>query len=158
MSDLRGCHYRARRQVVICSNPQLVTWTPDFSSSGQRSPQWTEVRCHGEQLTNALNWVQWDDAPVQVVLCEECGVDGCAVGGYVHVSRHDDDVLWTAPHIDAEDEFEAHQYTASEVVLRHGAVVIPVATWEAWRHRFANVPPASVLPLAQERDVRAAWY
>ena len=97
------------------------------------------MRCNGERLTNALNWVEWDENPVQVELCEECGVDGCAVGGYVHVSRDEDYVLWTAPQVDTDDEFETHQYTPSEVDPRHGAVAIPIAIWEQWRERTSNI-------------------
>ncbi len=136
---------------MICSDPELVDWTPDFSSSGQSSPRWTEVRCRGERLTNALNWVEWSENPVQVVLCEACGVTGCATGGYVHVARLDDLVLWTAPHVDPEDEFESHQYTPSEFIVRHGAVAIPVATWDRWRVRF-DLPPAETFPAGEPRD------
>ena len=70
---------------------------------------------------------------------------GCAVGGYVHVSRDDDFVLWTAPQVDPDDEFAAHQYTPSEFILRHGAVAIPIDIWEQWRERF-NVPAADTFP------------
>jgi hypothetical protein len=127
--------------VLICTNPQLVEWTPDFSSSGQPSPQWTEVRCNGERLTNALNWIDWNQNPVQVELCEECGVTGCARGGYVHVSRDDDFVLWTAPRIDPDDQFEAHRSAPTEVVIRHGAVAIPIDVWDQWCERY-DVPAA----------------
>ncbi len=143
--------------MLVCHDPELVAWRPDFSSSGQSDPDWTLVRCRGERLTNALNWVEWSENPVQVELCEECGVDGCAAGGYVHVSRHEDDLLWTAPHVDTDDEFELHQYAPSVAILRHGAVVIPVAVWESWRERF-NLPPAQAFPAAEPRDCEAAWY
>ena len=57
------------RRVLVCHDPELVAWRPDFSSSGQSDPDWTLVRCRGERLTNALNWVDWSENPVQVELC-----------------------------------------------------------------------------------------
>jgi hypothetical protein len=134
--------------VLVCHDPELIAWRPDFSSSGQSDPDWTLVRCRGERLTNALNWVDWSENPVQVELCEECGVDGCAAGGYVHVSRLDDMVLWTAPHVDPDDEFASHQYAPSRLIVRHETIAIPVTTWDEWRARF-DLPAADTFPAAE---------
>jgi hypothetical protein len=57
------------------------TWQPDFSSSGQPEPTWTRVSVPEGVLTNALNWIDWDQQLVQVILCEAYGIDGCATGG-----------------------------------------------------------------------------
>ena len=63
-------------------------------------------------------------------------------------SREEDFVLWTAPQIDSDDEFEAHQYAPSELIIRHGAVAIPIAIWEQWRERF-NLPATDTFPRDQ---------
>jgi len=139
--------------VLVCHDPELVAWRPDFSSSGQSDPDWTLVRCRGERLTNAINWLDWERRPVQLVLCEACGIDGCASGGYAHVSRLAGHVLWSPPHIDYEDDFEAQRYAASESIERHGAVAMPVALWEQVRGRFPSLPPADTFPPASRRDL-----
>jgi hypothetical protein len=129
------------RCVLVCAAPEFVPWRPDFSSSEQSSPHWTKPVRSGEQLTNAINAVDWLDegSAVQVELCESCGFAGCESGGYVHVSRLESHVLLTPPHVDLNDPFEWHQYRPSEPVRRHGAVAIKVEDWEAWRrHVYLN--------------------
>jgi hypothetical protein len=145
--------------MLVCTAPEFVEWRPDFSSSGQASPRWTRVMCEGEQLTNAIDAVDWLDGEpaVQVQLCESCGFAGCESGGYVHVSRLEGHVLWTPPHIDPNDPFESDQYRASEPVRRHGGVAIPVEHWERWRRQFAGLPSGDEFPRTLRRDLLAAW-
>src|SRR5919201_6740045 len=109
------------RSVLVCTAPEFLAWRPDFSSTEQASPHWTRVVCGGEQLTNALNAVDWlnGEPAVQVELCESCGFAGCESGGYVHVSRLNSHVLWTPPHID----------------------VNPSGGTEAWRSRSTSGEP-----------------
>src|SRR5690242_359655 len=108
--------------MLLCDAPEFERWMPDFSTSGQRSPEWTRVTCGGEQITNALEWIDWDERPVQVVLCEQCGVSGCAVGGRAHVSRAGDHVLWTAPEIDlVRSELSDREDQPTALIARHGA-------------------------------------
>jgi hypothetical protein len=145
--------------VLVCAAPELVPWRPDFSSSEQGSPPWTRLVCNGEQLTNAINAVDWlDKEPaVQVELCECCGFAGCTTGGYVHVSRLGSLLLWTPPHVDLSDPFEASQYRASDPVRRHGAVAIKVDDWDRWRRQFDRLPAADEFPQTLRRDLLAAW-
>src|SRR5262245_57164587 len=110
--------------MKICSDIGLEKWRPDFSSSGQKSPTWTRSRCEGVELFNSLESTTWTENPVQVVLCDACGHEGCASGGYVHVSRLGDFVLWTTPQIDAEDEWKATQYYAAWPLRRFGSLAI----------------------------------
>jgi hypothetical protein len=131
--------------VLICDRVESVSWRPDFSSSGQASPDWTRLECAGEVLANGLEWVEWEDEPVQVILCEQCGCAGCAEGGRIHLSRLGDHVIWSAPHERNE------RWAPAPAVERHGAVAIPGATWDVW----ARVPRN--LPATQRRDLFAAW-
>jgi hypothetical protein len=32
----------------------------------------------GMELSNGLNWIDWDENPVQGILCDACGFDGRA--------------------------------------------------------------------------------
>jgi hypothetical protein len=140
--------------VLVCDAPEIEHWTPDFSSSGQASPEWTRVSCAGEQVANALEWIEWDERPVQLVLCEQCGVTGCAIGGHAHVSRAGADVVLSAPRLpDRDPEWEAERYAASRAVERHGAVVVPAAVWSAW----PGVPAIGTLPATRRGDLVVAW-
>lgn len=59
----------------------------DFSSSGQSRWSGRQARCKGLQLVNAVGLVEWDEEPVQVRVCEQCGMTRCAAGESVHVRR-----------------------------------------------------------------------
>jgi hypothetical protein len=145
--------------VLVCSAPEFIPWRPDFSSSEQASPDWTRLFCGGVQLSNAVNAVDWFDQPaVQVDLCESCGFAGCESGGYVHVSRLGNHVLWTRPHIDENDPFEAYQYRAAEPVRRNGGVAISADEWDSWDERLRDWPLADRFPATTRADLFAAWY
>ena len=141
--------------MLVCDAPEFVHWRPDFSSSGQTEPDWTQVRCGGHQLTNGCEWVDWDQDPVQVVLCEACGVTDCEWGGYVHVARVGGHVLWSAPRLPVSDDetFDREQYRSIAAIDAHGAVAIPAAVWERW----PGVPAIASLPPARRGDLLAAW-
>lgn len=107
----------------ICEKPEVETWQPDFSSSEQVSPIWSRIKCGGHVITNSLEWVEWSDNPVQVILCDACGHAGCASGGYVHVSRLAEYVLFTSPQTDADPAY---------FLSTLGAVAVPVTIWNEW--------------------------
>ncbi|MDA0185649.1 hypothetical protein OJ997_35415 [Solirubrobacter phytolaccae] len=136
--------------MLLCDAPELVRWRPDFSSSGQPEPEWTRVRCAGEEVANALEWIEWDERPVQVVLCEQCGVTGCAVGGRAHVTRLGEYVLWTVPE-PGDGELDEREHQPTVLLRRHGALAIPVDVWSRW----PGVPTA--LEPTRRRDLHAAW-
>src|SRR5262245_3369260 len=98
--------------MLFCEEIHLDVWRPDFSSSGQSSPMWTRVTCLGNVLCNSLEWVQWEENPVQVVVCDSCGHEGCSSGGYAHLSRLHDWLVWTRPEIDEGDAWARDQYEA----------------------------------------------
>ena len=137
--------------MKLCADVSLETWTPNFSTSGQPDPRWTRARWAGVELCNSLEWAEWAENPVQVILCEACGYAGCASGGYVHVSQLDGRVLWTAPQIDTSDEWSVAQHAAAAAVRRLGAVAFPAATWEQWKMLARDLPAVAALPAANGR-------
>ncbi len=135
--------------MFVCHDLRTETWSPDFYSSGQASPVWTRVTSGATLITNSLEWVEWEDNPVQVVLCDACGHVHCASGGYVHVSRLGDFILWSSPQTPEEEP---------PYVLRTlGALAIPVATWNLWSAGIPDVPHADRLVRANPAAVADAW-
>ena len=143
--------------MKVCSDPTLTHWTPDFSSSGQASPDWTKVSCAGVEVCNSLEWVDWSQNPVQVRLCDACGSPGCDLGGYIHISRLGDFVLWTTPQIDAIDEFGTPRYAPASALKHLGAIAIPADLWTRWRTVAPEVPQASTFPEANRWALADAW-
>lgn len=143
--------------MIACDDAVLEQWHPDFSSSSQRNPSWTRATCSGVLLCNSLEWVRWLDNPVQVVLCDACGYDGCASGGYIHISRLGNHLLWTRPQINESDAWERDQYQAAWPLRRFGAVILTLATWTQWREFVPDLPEPNELPLATGREMLDAW-
>lgn len=142
--------------MYLCDRLDAEAWRPDFSSSGQASPTWTRVRCEGMEITNALEWLDWTSNPVQAVLCDACGHESCASGGFVHVSRWDQYVLWSMAQSDdtglPDDDFQPPR-----VIRTLGALAIPVATWNGWAGAIPEVPRADRLDRANYAAIADAW-
>lgn len=144
--------------MINCGNFRLEKWQPDFSSSGQPSPEWIRVKCSDIQICNSLDWLDWDDNPVQVEICDACGTPGCESGGYVHMSKLGEHILWTKPHIDASDEWEKTQYEAAFVLRKAGSVVIPVSVLNQWQREARKNRSSNWYSRTTREDLAAAWF
>ena len=143
--------------MLVCTTPQFVRWTPDFSSSEQSSPNWTKLVCGDVELCNGIEWIDWDDDPVQVRLCESCGHTHCEVGGYVRITRIGPHLLWTRPRITSDDAWEHSQFTLHHPLEQTGAVLIRVDDWNSWRDDGKALPEATIFPPASRWDLAQAW-
>jgi hypothetical protein len=143
--------------MVICADTTTEKWSPDFSSSGQANPSWTRVMFREKMLINSLEWMDWTDNPVQLLLCEACGTIQCEYGGYVHVSRLDDFVLLTAPQLDDENERVHDQFAPHFALEQFGAIAIPPSVWAQWRTQDAELPDAVTFAPANGRALAEAW-
>ena len=143
--------------VILVERPELEAWSPDFSSSGQSDPEWTRLRSGDLLLANSLEWPDWRANPVQVVLCEACGCDGCAVGGYVHLSRTPRYVVWTSPQIDTADEWARNQFRATGALVRAGAILIRRSDWDEWAQKRPAMPRSEDLRPVTGRVLGDAW-
>ena len=142
--------------MYVCDQLHTEVWHPDFSSSEQASPTWTRVTCRGVQITNSLEWVNWQENPVQVILCDACGCEGCASGGYVHVSRLHRYVLWTAAQ-NPEVAYVDDAYEVPRLIRSLGALALPVEVWNEWAAAIKEVPHADDIVPANYAAVADAW-
>lgn len=143
--------------MFVCRDIDAVDWRPDFSSSAQANPEWFRVQCGDTELTNAVNWIDWSENPVQVILCDACGHEGCSSGGYVHVSRLEDYVLWTAPQVDLDEACREGTYLPLRAIERHGAIALPLEAWHQLRAIAGAMPDIRSLPSANARALAEAW-
>lgn len=144
--------------MFVCDQLQTDVWQPNFRTSEQDNPTWTRVTVGHHQIANALEWIEWTRNPVQVILCDGCGSEGCASGGYVHVSRLGRYVLWSAPQFDDDSEEPAEVREILYYMRTLGALAIPLDTWNAWSaERRFNMPHAGRLPPANHTAVADAW-
>ena len=144
--------------MLVCEAPELVSWRPDFSSSGQADPSWTKLVCGGEEICNTLEGANWTDTwAVQVEVCRECGYVGCSSGGWVHVSRLGGHLLWTPAEIDLDDQDADWEYRPPTYLRDQGAVAIPIDRWDRWRSSFRDLPAAPAFQPTRRGDLGRAW-
>lgn len=143
--------------MLVCPNPALVTWQPDFLPSQQPSPCWTRLCCDGVELSNGLEGVDWTTNPVQVVLCDACGHPGCGSGGFVHISRLGNFLWWTWPQVEPRDDWESGHYSPLHAVERSGSVLFSLDTWEALRARVPSLPGGQAFPRTTHQALLDAW-
>ena len=141
----------------ICNPLQFETWVPDFSPSEKANPTWTRAFSAGLRLTNSVEWVEWSDNPVQVIICDACGYSHCARGDYVNISRLGDLVLWSAPQFDDSDEWMVSQYTPLPAVRQFGAIGVPESEWRRLQAIGDGVPPCRALAPATRRVLADIW-
>ncbi len=126
--------------MIVCSTLRFDAWRPDFASSGLSNPIWTRVWFKKMLLCNGLEGVDATTNPIQTLICEQCGISGCQQGGYVHLSRLDGLVLWSAPVLDEPEPWEIRHFRAPNVVLDHGALAIPAEQWRKLRNINPGLP------------------
>lgn len=66
----------------------------DFSSSGQGPRTVTQLVADGVVVANATELTSWSGPSSQVEVCDSCGYEGCAPGGWVSVRQAGDVVVW----------------------------------------------------------------
>ena len=111
--------------MIIFDDIRLEKWRPDFSSSGQRSPDWTKLVYRDWIICNSIEHTDWSGNPVQVILCDQCGHEGCGHGNYVHVSRLGEHIIWARPQIEIADDYDANMYGMPHYLKDFGSILIP---------------------------------
>jgi hypothetical protein len=103
--------------------------------------------------------VEWLNNPVQVIICEACGERACASGGFVHVSRLDRYVLWSAAQrsSDGDDDYGYDAFEIPHMISKRGALAIPIPSWNEWSATIREVPRAERLTPANHAAVADAW-
>ena len=70
---------------------------PDLSSSGQSiTPEWTKILINDLCVINSLENIEWHN-PVQIEICELCGISGCNSNGNVWIFKVNDLVMFSEP-------------------------------------------------------------
>jgi len=110
----------------------------------------------GIVLCNSLEWAEWAQNPVQVEICEQCGIVRCATGGYVHASRISEHIFLTRPRATDDDTWSEEEYTPGAAIRQFGALAVPTAIWQRWG-QVVSLPSATVFPMATGEVLGDVW-
>jgi hypothetical protein len=102
----------------------------------------------GLELVNMVGAANWDEDPVQVVVCDHCGCVQCQSGNWVSVRRLGEWVVMVAAAkgYGSADPFESGEFTAPKWLRTRGAPLVPGAIWDAVRAGGESLPRSDALP------------
>ncbi len=118
--------------------------TFDFSSSGGDTFDVTELWAEEELLANAIEFIDWSNDPVQVRVCEKCGVTGCEPGGWLSL-RSGGSTALLIPAFSRMAE-NPSEYAPPKNVARVGGLIISCSVYDSMRHLIPGLPHPDALP------------
>jgi len=121
---------------------EIRTIQLDFTSSGGGRPRSRSVFSGGVQLVNAGDFADLSSDPTQVHVCEQCGVVGCADGGYVRLRRIDDVCIWL-PDFSAmlAPDWESGYFTPPACVKDRGIPAVSRCVYSRLESEMGQLPP-----------------
>lgn len=143
----------------IPSNLEVVPFLRSFASSGQGVHRDRALRADGKTLVNMLELVEWGEDPVQVEICDACGIVGCSTGGYVAPRRLGSYVALapsTRAYFDAADDFERTNFRELMLIRKRGLPLIPATEWQRLYDGGAPLPSVSGLRIMTWREAALA--
>jgi hypothetical protein len=120
--------------------------TLDVSSSGQSNRAVTQIVADGTVFANAAELSSWGDAPVQVHLCEECGIEGCATGGWL-VPRHVGVGVAFVPAFGEMLDADEEGVECAPTDFDQGMPVFLPDDYDRLRRWCAGLPPSAAVPV-----------
>lgn len=131
----------------------------DFSSSGGSTVDATAIEADGLRLINAAGLVDWSERPVQLEVCEQCGIPRCQPGATVAVRRAGRfAVLMPAFEAMSEGEWARSEYRPPQWLRQHGALVLPPDAAARLREICSLPPLESLEPLRAAEAVRILQF
>jgi hypothetical protein len=129
--------------------------TLDFTSSGQAKRSATQLFADGKLFGNAIELTDWSTDPIQVQVCEECGVVHCASGGWVSFRSVGSYALLIPAFAAIADD--PAEYRPPNLIAQYGFISFPPQSYLRLRSLVSGLPPPSSLA-ALSRGEAALMY
>lgn len=158
------------------TNALVDGWKADMTSSDGGTPRATRLRLERPGLLkrpivliNMIEWVEWNENPVQVIICDQCGTVGCAIGGYATVATTPTGVLFAPPNPidyldddDDDDQDSAEEEYGDYAHRKVGPFLVRAPEWDRWRSIRRGplkrlLPAIERLPRMRRSDLQLAW-
>jgi len=125
--------------------------TYSFESSGLGQHRDLALLGDGIELVNMVGAANWDEDPVQVIVCDHCGCVQCQSGNWVSIRRLSEWVTMVAATkgYGSADPFERGEFTAPKWIRTRGAPLVQVTVWDEVdeaRAEGAALPRSDALP------------
>lgn len=138
--------------MIIAGELQLQTWKPKGASDWNWR-DWTRLKCDQIELSNCVEFTDWDRDPLEPIVCEVCGTSGCGPAGIAHLVRTDNQLLWMQPY----DSF----YYETEADLKNHSiadtVMINRAEWDWIASQSSHLPQFESIRRINSLDLLQLW-
>lgn len=135
-------------QVWHIENTRLQSVKLDFSSSDQGRMEARALYCDDILLANALELTNFQGSYSQIIVCGNCGQEGCQSGGWAGL-RLAGDFVFLIPAFDLmkENEEDPAQYAPPGYIVKMGLPCFSLKTYEDLVLQIKDLPVPNELEL-----------
>ncbi len=128
--------------------------TLDFSSSSGGHREVTQLLADGVLFANAIELTDWTGARAQVLVCESCGIEHCAPGGWLAPRAAGDLMVFTPAFEDmGSGDSERAEYRPPPYVANKGIPAFSRALYASFAEVCNELPSFDALPPLCGRDL-----
>lgn len=141
-------------------DPEFKKATLDFSSSGQKPFEATQILVDGIVFANAVECTDWDEEMMQTIVCDYCGTSGCNSGSRLTLRTSGFSVLFIPAFSEMEtDAWSKDEYAPPYYVNRIGTPFCDFDTYSLLRSRIDSLPALSdIKTLKMSEAMRLAQF
>lgn len=140
--------------MIIAEQLTLEIWSPVSSNSDSPAPTWTRLKCNEIELSNSIEFADWQEDPVIPLVCSECRTAGCGACRLAHLVRTDDQLLWLQAYyaeIIGVPSEELDDRSITDSVLMGGS------QWDELCAQFDQLPRFDSIRRITNRDLWTLW-
>jgi len=125
-----------------------------FSSSGQGSVPVTSIYADNENLSNAIELIDFDDDPIQFQVCDHCGYPGCASGGWLS-PRKLGQLVFLMPAFEKMDmgSWEATEFAPPYFTNLRGSILLSDGSFGEFKKLAPKVPNLEQIALVTSYEL-----
>ena len=122
-------------------NPTIQKARLDFTSSEQGFCEVSQLVSDGVVVMNALEFMDFDEDRVQLLICSHCGTIGCQSGNWVSFRKSGKFILLIPAFEDMEDdEWSKTEYSPPKYFKKEGIPYFTIQTYEKLGKDFPDFP------------------
>lgn len=120
-------------------NPTIQKTKLDFTSSGQGFCEVSQLISNKIVVVNAIDFLEFEDDLVQLLICDHCGNSGCQSGNWVKFRKSGNFVLMIPAFDEMFDSLNQAEYNPPHYFEKEGTPYFTLQTYE--KLLVHNFPP-----------------
>lgn len=138
--------------MIIAGQLKLESWNNKPDKDWTWS-DWTRLKCGELELSNCIEFTDWERDPLEPIVCTICGTSGCGPSHLIHLVRTENQLLWMRPYESdrywVEAELESHSIADTLMIHR--------ADWDEIAQQSHHLPKFESIRRISSRDLLELW-